>query len=52
MIPYKKSAYDLLHKGTLALSIVEENGLRIDEEYLNNAIKKTEREIKSLQEKQ
>jgi len=31
MIPYSKKSYQLLHEGTEALSLVEANGLRIDE---------------------
>ena len=52
MIPYMKKAYRLLHEGTKALCIVEENGLRIDEDYLEKAISDTKRKIRRYQEKQ
>jgi len=52
MIPYTKDSFQLLHDGARALSIVESNGIRIDEEYLDNAIRRTSRKIKKLQREQ
>lgn len=52
MIPYSKKSYQLLHEGVQALSIVEANGLKIDEVYLDSAIRKTRRDIERLQERQ
>lgn len=51
MIPYDPSAYQLFHDGAIALAQVEANGLRIDEEYLSRAIKKTGRRIKRLKKR-
>ena len=46
MKPTLPEAYEFFHEGTEALSIMEENGIRIDLDYLDGAIKKTEREIR------
>lgn len=43
--------YKLFHDGMLALSQVETNGIRIDREYLRNAISETEIKIKGLTDK-
>lgn len=43
-------AYQLLHEGSLALSTVESNGICIDTEYLQKAIKQTARKIKEQTE--
>lgn len=40
-----KEAKKLFHDGCLALSKIEANGVRVDETYLENAIKKTKDEI-------
>lgn len=50
MIPYSKQAYDLFHRGTIALGRVESNGIKIDTEYLDRAIRKMRRKIKYMQE--
>lgn len=49
MIPYKKSAYKLLHNGAIALAEVEGNGIKIDTKYLKKATLQTEKKIKYLQ---
>jgi DNA polymerase I len=41
--------YNLLHQGTLALSAIESNGMRIDVKYLDSTIKKVSHEIKELE---
>lgn len=46
-----KNGYKLLHKGTLALADVEQNGMKIDEKYLKNAIKKTGKKVKQVEGK-
>lgn len=46
-----KDAYKLFHEGQLALSRVEHNGIRIDVDYLNQAITETEQKIVEGQEK-
>lgn len=43
-----KEAYWLLHQGSIALSRVEEAGMRIDEELLNKKWDRTERRIKTI----
>lgn len=43
--------YDLLHEGTLALSDIEENGLRIDIKRVEKEIKNTDNKIKEIIEK-
>jgi DNA polymerase-1 len=45
MKPITDQAYQLLHQGVIALSQVENNGMRIDTEYLNKAIKHSEHQI-------
>lgn len=45
-----KAAYNLLHTGSLALCRLEENGIRINEDYLNQTIEKVSSEIDKLQE--
>ncbi len=50
MLPYDIKAYKLLHNGSIALSRVERNGIRIDMGYLNNAIEQTHSKIKILQD--
>lgn len=44
-------AYDLLHTGSIALAQVEANGMRIDEKFLQQTIKDTERKIKDCEAK-
>lgn len=44
-----KDAYKLLHQGTLALSQVERNGIRIDVKYLQHAIDKTKQMIRRME---
>lgn len=51
MIPYSEDAYKLLHDGVVALAQVEENGMAIDEDYLNNAILETNHRIKTATKK-
>jgi DNA polymerase I len=41
-----KDAYQLLHDGSIALSQIESNGIKIDVDYLNRAIKETEEKIR------
>lgn len=41
-------AYRLLHNGAIALSQAESNGIKIDEAYLNRAIKATDEKIRDL----
>ncbi len=41
-------AYDLMHRGAIALAEVEANGMRIDVPYLDKTIVDTERRIKRL----
>lgn len=48
MIPTTDKAYRLFHEGTLALSRVENNGIKVDTDYLQSAIKKTEKKIKRI----
>lgn len=43
--------YDLLHEGTLALSDLEENGLRINKERVLKQMKNTDERIKEINEK-
>lgn len=52
MIPYKKSAYKLFHEGALALAEVQQNGIKIDTDYLKKTIKKTNQKIKHLEAEQ
>jgi len=51
MKPITNQAYKLLHEGSIALSQVEANGIRIDLEYLNRAIHKTGVRIDALSDK-
>ena len=44
-----KDAYKLLHQGTLALSQVEQNGIRIDVKYLKHALEETKTKIKDME---
>jgi DNA polymerase I-like protein with 3'-5' exonuclease and polymerase domains len=44
-------AYNLLHQGAIALAEVEANGMRIDVDYLDDAIEKTGARIKRLEDK-
>jgi len=48
MKPIINSAYKLMHDGCVALSQVEANGIRIDTDYLENAIRRTSNRIKNL----
>jgi DNA polymerase-1 len=48
MIPTTDEGYKLFHEGAIALSQVEDNGIKIDTDYLQSAIKKTEDEIKNV----
>lgn len=50
MIPYTREAYELLHRGTLALAVVEENGFRVDLEYLASAVRKTNHRIERVKQ--
>jgi len=43
-------AYKLMHEGVLALAQVEANGMRIDLDYLNNALKENSKKIAILSE--
>ena len=43
--PATPEAYKLFHDGVVALANVEQNGIRIDTEYLANEISRTERRI-------
>lgn len=44
----KKQAYSLLHYGVLAFSEIERNGIRIDTDYLDQAIYDCSRRVKEL----
>ena len=48
MKPVTDKAYKLFHEGSIALSQVEANGIRIDTNYLEKAIGKTNRKIKKI----
>lgn len=50
MIAADRSAYELLHRGTLALARVEENGVRIDTKYLKKAMAETEAKARAIHE--
>ncbi len=50
MKPVTNKAYTLLHEGSIALSQVETNGIRIDTDYLKKAINKTSKKIKQITE--
>lgn len=49
MIPYKQKAVKLMQDGARALAVVESNGIRIDTEYLDKTIRKTEKKIIRLE---
>lgn len=51
MTPATPAAYQLLHQGSIALSRVEANGIRIDLDYLNQTQASTAQEIKTLANK-
>lgn len=51
MKPTTLDAYRLLHQGTLALSLVEANGIRIDVKYLTKARRRTQRTVKEMEER-
>lgn len=44
-----KEAYQLFHDGSIALSQIEANGLRIDESYLKHKIEETKAKIKEIE---
>ncbi len=46
----RQDAYDLLHQGSLVLGEIEANGIRVDMDYIDNALTKTNAKIKSLEE--
>ena len=46
-----KDAYSLIHRGAIALSRVEQNGIKIDTEYLDATIKQTAERIQKLETK-
>jgi DNA polymerase-1 len=46
----RQDAYDLIHQGVIALSQVESNGIKIDVDYLNQAMKDITVEIKEKSE--
>ena len=48
MRPITNQAYKLMHDGVIALSQVEANGIRIDTDYLEQAIHDTSAQIKEL----
>jgi len=48
ILPCENSAYKLLHNGSVALAQVEANGMRVDTDYLETAIKKTNRRINRI----
>lgn len=49
MKPTRKDAYEFFHRGTIALSRVEANGIRIDTDYLDRTIESTKTEIRTLE---
>jgi DNA polymerase I-like protein with 3'-5' exonuclease and polymerase domains len=49
MRPKTTDAYKFFHRGTLALSQMERNGIRIDLKYLDSTIAKTEAQIAHLE---
>lgn len=51
MVPHTKEAYQLLHDGSIALAEVEHNGIRIDTDYLEKTIQKTQKRIDHLKNK-
>lgn len=44
-----KDAYDLFHRGTITLAIMENNGIRVDVDYLDKKIEETANKIKELE---
>ena len=48
MIPYTMEAYDLLHSGQLCMEKLEEDGIRIDVDYLDGAMRRTRRKITAM----
>ncbi len=48
IVPANQNAIDLWHRGSLALSKVESNGILVDEKYLDKAIRRTERKIQKM----
>ena len=51
MKPATPEAYDLFHRGQIALAHVEANGIKVDEEYLDRVTVETTREIDTLTER-
>lgn len=51
MRPATPEAYKLLHDGSIALSEMEHNGMRVDEEYLSRAMAKNQRRIDHAERK-
>lgn len=49
--PATAEAYDLMHRGTLALANVEANGIKIDVDYLDQALDDVDLEIALIEEK-
>ena len=49
--PINHKGYKLLHEGAIALSQVEANGMKIDTDYLNKAIKQTSTQIEVISDK-
>lgn len=50
MIPSLSRAYKLFHNGSLALAEIEVNGIRVDTEYLDKAIRNVEEKIRQKEE--
>ena len=46
-----KFAYSLLHEGSLALAEVEANGIRMDVDYLNEAMSRVKAKIAKLEKR-
>ena len=51
MKPVTDKAYKLFHQGVIALSQVESNGIRMDVDYLKQAIKRSDNQIKHITER-
>lgn len=45
----KPEAYQLLHKGVLALAQIEKNGIRIDENFLNSSIVEVREKVQQIE---
>jgi DNA polymerase-1 len=45
-----RDAYQLFHKGLLALAQIEHNGIKVNLEYVDRTIKETQERIKSMEE--